>query len=355
MKNTYEVNKGKIRQKKYFKYSIIVPVYNVEQYLLKCIESIINQNRNDLEVILVDDGSTDGSSTICDNYSNKYDYIKTIHKENGGLVSARKAGALISLGEYIMCVDGDDWIDDSYVSSMDEIIQEYRPDIICCGFYQANDNQLEKQKWSGRIGYYSRQNIIGEILPVLISDKNGIGLSPNVWAKAIRKSIYVKNQMKVSDKIKIGEDGACTVPCFIEASSIFVTDKCLYYYRYNPNSMTKERTPFSWDGLEQIYYHFKNIVDTSTFDFERQFENRMIHSIFNVSYTQFYQKKSYKDICREISTNLSRQIYNSIIFSNDKHEKFKLYLARLCLRYRLYFLMYLYSISKKRLGPKRKK
>lgn len=332
---------------KSYQYSIIVPIYNIEQFLPNCLESIIRQGRDDFEVVLVDDGSTDSSPSICDQYAHEYDFIKTVHKKNGGLVSARKAGANVSTGEYIMCVDGDDWIDKSYVSSMNNVIKEYNPDIVCCGYVQANEDQQKEKKWRGRSGYYSRKNIVDEILPVLISNDAGIGLSPSVWAKAIRRSIYIKNQMNVSDTIKIGEDGACTVPCIIDASSMYVMNECLYFYRYNPLSMTKERKPFSWDGLKSIYYHFNNIVETSDFDFNEQFKNRMIHSIYNVSYTQFFQKKPYKEICKEISLNLSEEIYRPIIDSARKKSGTKLYMASICLKRRLYFLMYLYSITKK--------
>ena len=94
------------------KISVIVPIYNVKEYLDKCISSICNQTYKNLEIILVDDGSTDGSATICDAFAKKDDRIVVIHKENGGLTSTRKAGVNIATGKYIGFVDGDDWIDE---------------------------------------------------------------------------------------------------------------------------------------------------------------------------------------------------------------------------------------------------
>ena len=97
------------------RYSIIVPIYKIEQYITQCIESIIHQTYKNIEIILVDDGSDDNCPVICDEYALKDDRIKVIHKENGGLVSARKAGALEATGDYICCVDGDDYIAENYI------------------------------------------------------------------------------------------------------------------------------------------------------------------------------------------------------------------------------------------------
>ena len=120
------------------KVSIIVPVYNVEKYLDKCIESIVNQTYRNIEIILVDDGSPDKCPEICNEWAKKDDRIKVIHKENGGLSSARNAALEIAQGDYITFVDSDDWIENDMIQSMLTCAAKNDADIVCCGFYFDN-------------------------------------------------------------------------------------------------------------------------------------------------------------------------------------------------------------------------
>ena len=112
--------------------SVIVPVYNVNNYLERCINSILEQNYQNMEIILVDDGSTDGSSIICDNYSKRYENIKVIHKQNGGLSSARNTGIDNCSGRYISFIDSDDWIDKEMFSEMIAQLEADNSDIVIC-------------------------------------------------------------------------------------------------------------------------------------------------------------------------------------------------------------------------------
>ena len=96
-------------------FSVIVPVYNIERYLEKCVDSILNNTYKNFELILVDDGAPDGCPRICDSYSEKDKRVRVIHKKNGGLVSARQAGIEIATGDYVVCVDGDDWVSENYL------------------------------------------------------------------------------------------------------------------------------------------------------------------------------------------------------------------------------------------------
>ena len=116
------------------KISIIVPIYNSEEYLTKCIESIICQTYRDLEIILIDDGSTDSSPDICDRYKSADERIIVIHKENGGNTSARKAGLAIATGEYVGFVDSDDWIEPAMYETLYGICSENNLEMISCGF-----------------------------------------------------------------------------------------------------------------------------------------------------------------------------------------------------------------------------
>ena len=115
--------------------SVIIPIYNVEQYLKECLESVINQTYRNLEIILVDDGSKDKSGKICDEYKNKDERIKVVHKENGGLSDARNAGMKIATGKYIQFIDSDDFIDKDMIETLYNLIIENEADISMCSNY----------------------------------------------------------------------------------------------------------------------------------------------------------------------------------------------------------------------------
>lgn len=123
------------------KLSIIVPIYNVEKYLPQCIDSILNQDYVDFELILVNDGSPDDSLSICRQYAEKDKRVRVINKPNGGLTSSRKAGAKIAKGEYVICVDGDDYVEQGYFSCVARSLDEFNPDMVVLSHYSLEDNK----------------------------------------------------------------------------------------------------------------------------------------------------------------------------------------------------------------------
>lgn len=125
--------------------SVIVPVYNVNMYLDKCIQSIVNQSYQQIEIILVDDGSTDNSGEICDRWEAKDSRIKVIHKENGGLASARNTGLDIAVGKYIAFVDSDDYIRNDMYENMIKCMKDNQSDLVCCGRYRVDKNGIKEQ------------------------------------------------------------------------------------------------------------------------------------------------------------------------------------------------------------------
>ena len=114
--------------------SVIIPIYQIDRYVGSCIESVMNQTYKNLEIILVDDGSEDRGAELCDLYAKKDSRIKVIHKKNGGLVSARKAGVKIATGEYVGYVDGDDWVDEKFYEIMVKSAIQYNSDLVVAGF-----------------------------------------------------------------------------------------------------------------------------------------------------------------------------------------------------------------------------
>jgi glycosyltransferase involved in cell wall biosynthesis len=147
--------------------SIIVPIYNIAEYASECIQSLINQTYKNIEIILVDDGSTDHSPAICDEFAEQDERIKVIHKRNGGLSDARNAGLDVATGEYIGFVDGDDWVDEDMYETLYHLIYEHQADISICTHYTELPNRTKVKYKSKKTKIFSSQKAIA----TLIEDK----------------------------------------------------------------------------------------------------------------------------------------------------------------------------------------
>lgn len=241
--------------------SVIVPIYQIEEYLPRCIETIRNQTYRDLEIILVDDGSTDKSGKICDEFAEHDKRIKVIHKENGGLVSARIAGIKAASGSYVTYVDGDDWIDENYYERLVEKAKQYRADIVMSGFTKnIGDIELPNQN-EIPIGYYSRPDIEKSIFPLMFYDADaGIpGIFTYVWNKLFRRELLYPNQIAVEKSISIGEDAACVYPTILDANSIYIDRNEGYHYRQRTGSMLKQHAgvKLELNKLKKLYNYLE--------------------------------------------------------------------------------------------------
>lgn len=204
------------------KFSIIVPIYNVEKYLPQCIDSILNQDYKDFELILVNDGSPDDSLSICRQYAEKDKRVRIINKPNGGSTSSRKAGAKIAKGEYVICVDSDDYVEQGYFSCVARSLDEFNPDIVVLSHYSLEGNKKILNK-DFVVQDLLQDKEYEEVRDKFIydpTDKNisnpGI-ISYSLWCKVVRREIYVKAQELVDDKIVIGEDTPLGWQLFIQS------------------------------------------------------------------------------------------------------------------------------------------
>lgn len=231
--------------------SIIVPIYNVEQYLIQCIESILEQSLSNIEIILVDDGSKDNSGNICDEYARRDSRIRVIHKENGGLVSARKAGLELATGDYIAYVDGDDFIESNMYEVMYAKAVQENADIVIVGYLADNGQKLSQKKNVIASGVYKGDDMQELYSKMLYSGKFYVpGIIPAVWNKLFKKEVLYDCQMNVPNEIQMGEDVACTYRSIMNAKVVMIdNDFYPYHYRYVPNSMSK--------GIDENY--FQNI------------------------------------------------------------------------------------------------
>jgi glycosyltransferase involved in cell wall biosynthesis len=241
--------------------TIIIPIYGVELYLKQCIESVLSQTYQNLQIILVNDGSKDKCGEICDYYATKDTRIQVIHKQNEGLVNARKSGLAIAQGEFVTFVDGDDWVGKNFIYNLIQPSIKYDVDFTIAGFirefYGKEDIILPKLP----IGYHTTENLANTILPNSIY--NGIffqhGISTYVWNKLFRIN-KLKIFLSLIDKnIVMGEDAALTYPYLFNCKSIYITDAADYYYRQRPNSIVKSvpNLKLEYSQLSLLFKHLK--------------------------------------------------------------------------------------------------
>ena len=222
-------------------FSVIVPVYKVESYLTDCIESVLNQTFSDFELILVDDGSPDRCPVICDAYKEKDGRIKVIHKQNGGLASARIAGIGAACGDYVFNLDSDDLIESDTLECAYKIIGSTNCEMVSFAYrWTKNGNTVNITDDCLDEGLYAGKDIEKYIYPKLLMDKDMKHISYYLSGKAIKRELLTPHQLNVNEKISLGEDFCCVVPCCLDAESVYISKKPAYLYNVREDSISKE-------------------------------------------------------------------------------------------------------------------
>lgn len=218
--------------------SIIIPVYNVEKYLEKCIQSITQQTYTNLEIILIDDGSSDSSGRICDEFAKNDSRIKVIHKTNEGVSKARNVGIDNATGQYIVFVDSDDYVAKNYISVLYEDLIENNADISICGTCDCFNGEIVRYS----IPYIQKVNS-QEALRLLLDEKIFFCV---VWAKLYKKELFEK--YRFNEKTVIAEDLEIIYKIISDANYVFInTNEKMYYYQIRKDSATTEEFNSDWE------------------------------------------------------------------------------------------------------------
>ncbi len=222
--------------------SVIVPIYNSEKYIRSCVDSILSQTHKSLEVILVDDGSSDKSASICDEYKDLDNRVIVLHKQNEGLIAARKDGFRLSRGDWVAFVDSDDWIDEEFVESLYSIAIKESSELVISGVIDESGTASKIRKNQIPRGSYAGEKL-DEIKAILFggTDYFSFIILPYLWNKLWKRSILDDNLEAVDKTIRVGEDVAIGFPAIIQANCISVIDEAFYHYRQNPTSMLMQR------------------------------------------------------------------------------------------------------------------
>lgn len=224
--------------------SVIVPVYNVEDYLEECCDSIINQTYKNLEVLLIDDGSTDNSGMICDKLGEKYSCVRVFHKSNKGLASARNFGIEHAQGDYLGFVDSDDWIYRDMYSSMMDVAIRHSADIVCCNFDLQIDDKIVKRGGSGMEVLMQNEAVVNLMFPQYYQF-----YAPN---KIFRRSIFRDINFPIGRHF---EDIPTIYRLFLNSDKVYFIHKSGYVYRQRKESITNSGfNPKSYEVIESINY-----------------------------------------------------------------------------------------------------
>lgn len=269
------------------KISVIVPVYNVEDYLDQCLTSIIGQTYNDLEIILVNDGSTDTSPAICDEYAAKDSRIKVIHQQNGGVSSARNTGIYAATGDYITFVDSDDWLDKDIYQFMAQAIQTNpNVDLVMCDFVTVTDDNEIKVSSPLPAGLYSKKDIVHDIYPTLLVTEN-FGRLPIISACTclFKNALFVDHGIHFDVSLRYSEDYLFMAEVMTKSESYYYLKDCYgYSYRQYQESRSKKYQPEWWVTLKLLNEKLKNTLSScEDYDFTRQLKLQLIHSVLFVT------------------------------------------------------------------------
>ena len=244
------------------KVSIIVPIYNVEDYLEMMLESIISQNYDNYELLLVDDGSTDRSGALCDQFADKYERVRVFHIKNGGASRARNFGLRQAAGEYIHFADSDDLIEAGMYVRFNEIAETYHPDIIMCGSLQIN---LAR----------NRQTVVAPEKELYLKERHQIAtylddipmeemhcLIHYIWNKWYKKDFLVKNYMLFSSELRLGEDYVFNCEAIRAVERLYVMPQTYYHYYIRGNSLVSAFQPEPWKSRQMLFDAHKALYES---------------------------------------------------------------------------------------------
>lgn len=275
--------------------SIIIPAYNIENYIAKCLDSLLKQTYKNIEIIVVDDGSSDNTGKIIDDYVSKYDNIKVIHKNNAGVSAARNSGLEIISGDYIGFVDGDDTVDEEMFEVLIDNAIKYDADISHCGY---------KMVFPSRIDYYYNT---GE----LIEQDNELGLKDLVLGQRIEPGLVNKlykrklfKTVRMNEKIKINEDLLVNYYLFKQSSKSIFYDKCMYSYILRKGSAATSK--ININKIEDPVKVRKEILE----NLDRE------SNLYDIAYEKYII--SLLNICRNIQIRKNEEYKNYVDFTKQQ-------------------------------------
>ena len=305
--------------------SVIVPIYNIAPYVHQCVSSIINQTYKNLEIILVNDGSTDESVYFCEYFKKIDKRIKVIHKKNGGLVSARKSGIKEANGEYVFYVDGDDWLKKDCIEMYVNEAIKNNSDVVIGSHFREFIGIFKKMNNIIPFGIYNKEKL-SEIYSYIISDKNFFrhGIYTYSWGKLYKREIALKFQLEVLDNLTIGEDAAFLYPLLFNIEKLSIINYSGYVYRHRPNSMLKVYGEIK-DEIKKLKILFDFLYEKlNKFNVKQLYEYFYYLSLVRSgAFLENLEVKNYLNILTDIPKGSKIILYNSGSFGQRIYQGLK--------------------------------
>lgn len=298
--------------------SVIVPVYNSEKYLKRCIDSILNQTYKAIELILVDDGSPDNCGKICDEYAKKDKRVRVIHKTNAGVSAARNSGLEIASGNYATFVDSDDYIEPEMYGNMMEKVHQYNCDVVMCDCIKDFTDHSEIYTHDIRAGFYDKEQLVNEYYPHLLMMENV------EYPATISNWLILFNRNKLGNLryvvgVRYSEDllfGAQLV--YNTDSFYYMKEQAYYHYYMNPTSATHKFTVDKWNDYKTLHFEInKYFSECESFDFSHQIDLCLLFFVYNsvsniFSADNLEREKKFKIVKNILGDNEVRRMFSNI-------------------------------------------
>lgn len=287
-------------------FSFIVPVYNTSKYLDQCMGSLLSQKGADFEILLIDDGSTDNSGELCDQYAEQNPYVvRVVHKENEGLLLTRRRGFKEAKGDWFICIDSDDYADEHLLETVVAAIEKYHPDMVMYNFQYVNDAEDYSQS---RLRIENESVYVGDDKQFIYAQRLLSDDINNMWSKALKREIVDIDADYSDCGIRnMCEDAIQVLPLFTNANKIVYLSKPLYNYRKGQNSITASRSFDDWMASKICFLQTEKYLDiwNITQDVCRKFYTRYTELLSNFLRWFFSQDeedlpKTYDEILHEI-------------------------------------------------------
>lgn len=303
--------------------SVVIPVYNVSSFLKRCLDSVIEQSYSNLEIILIDDGSTDDSGKICDRYSEKDQRIIVIHQRNGGLSAARNSGIKVATGEYITFIDSDDWIETDYILYLAKLLEKFNADFSQCSFnYIDKDKKIYNNVTNtGNEVLFNQEDALTDLLLTkhLIS---------SAWGKLYRRDFFNKFSYPEG---KLFEDIPVTYDIVLHSNTIVFGDRAYYNYFYNTDSISK--ASFNLRRLDVIEF-IEEAVSKTLEKYPKLYREAKV-ALFRTNFGVLLSFKDsndhpsvQSDIYNNLKVNRRYVIFNSNVSFKEKIKAFSTYFGK---------------------------
>lgn len=328
------------------KYSILIPVYNVEKYLNNCIDSVLNQTFHDFEIIAINDGSTDSSGLICDEYSSRDPRIRVFHQKNQGLLLTRRMSISKAQGEYLLFLDSDDFWDGDLLKSVNDIVEEFYCDMIIFRFRHVSERG-DFLSYSPSL--FKDKTVIGKESKRQLFEIIGDSRINSLCNKVVKRSIVDGDKdYAVYRGLKNGEDILQSLPMIYAAEKIIYLDKALYNYRMVPTSMTGAFNPDFFNDIsivrKEIIKYFKKMEN------ESDLHNSLFYHTYLQSVSGFIHRLSCADMRKAEKISILKKIEKEplLISALEKSSDFncRIELKIRCLLFRMNWFNLLFSFER---------